>query len=150
MSNKSLKTNMNLNLELVEISDVLKGYIAENDKFKFPKLADAYLEISRVIYKTLLDYHPKWRELVIGHSDLLKIIQCMHQKETDPSGNEKEDNPGRISVRDNRDHVIRSMVFYVTEMQNLRENKHKTIITYISYLAIIFSFVSLVVTILPF
>jgi len=133
---------MDLDLKLVDLSESLKTYL-DRDALTLSNLADAYLELSRTIYKILAKYPKSWSKLKKRYPILLKLMDNIQQKKTIYSGDEKKDLQDKNSVWTNNDRTLKNIDFYVTIMQRLGENKFKWIF---SLSAIAISIVSIILS----
>lgn len=152
ISKKADEIEERLGLEHVKLLErfFLVWALLENS-LEYPRLAHAYLEISRVLYEFLKNtikskkfkikfWNTKLKELKIGFRDLLKLVQNIQEKGTKEYEPAKKEE-GKKSVWNNKNNLFNSLSFYETVMQNLKTNKYGLIF---GVIAIIISVLGLI------
>lgn len=122
-------TETNFEFKFIKLTEKLEKYF-KAESLSLSNLADYYLICSMESYGILADHYNHWRELNKGYKELLKLIQNAYHKRAEPENIVTYEH-NINTMRNNKDHALKSLELYTTIMLKLKESKFNFKITII-------------------
>ncbi len=120
---------------LEKLQKLRDNYLKGDIELSYSDLADAYLQVSRLIYYALNEHRADLNKLREGYIELLDVIQIIHIKKTIsedkqypplgdiPSVKIQKRQEDKKSIWNNRSYVRDVLGLYINTMQNLEQNE---------------------------
>jgi hypothetical protein len=136
-----------LNLEIIELSIKLEGYVKKDNLTLF-RISRAYFEITKVIFEVLSKHVDKLKNLKIAYKEILELVKCIQSKNIERLEDENLLPITKDNLRSNWNNLIINLGFLSNQIQNQEEAKFKNLTIILSSIALILSILAILATVI--